>query len=405
MLLGTVEVFFSIIFSYLGFEAFQMVPYLRLLNVIFVLLFLIKKRLITKRTITKLDKKNKFNNKLLLYWVFITVISFLIGIIRLNPIVYLITDLVYILIGVLLYRIAQINIDVEDDLDKLENNRNIHNSFLLFLISTSIICSVFKIGLPSFLLVLSVNFALYFFLKKEYSFSFFYLVPFILQIIVSNRAILIVFIIIFILSFFRRPMKKEKLIRIFLYSVVLLLIMPFLLSFSIRQVLPLLSDESTLKPRLAQILMLTEGKYKWDSPEMLSLKQRFDELFLVVDFWIDNVFNFIFGGGLGATINGNSFKDAGVGTSAILGKEKIHNIHILPFSLLFRYGLLGLFLFYFLIKKAFIGLIKNLTTKTSVLNCLILFQVCWIIYSIPAASFLWTCPLFWILLAYENEKN
>ncbi len=73
-LLGIVEVFFSIGFSFLGFEAFQMVPYLRLLNVVFVTAFLIQKKLITKKAIYKIEITKSSNNNLLMYWLLITLL-------------------------------------------------------------------------------------------------------------------------------------------------------------------------------------------------------------------------------------------------------------------------------------------------------------------------------------------
>ena len=119
-----------------------------------------------------------------------------------------------------------------------------------------------------------------------------------------------------------------------------------------------------------------------------------------------NPFNFLFGGGMGATIEGFSFKDSGIADSALLGKTAIHNIHLLPFSLIFRYGVIGIGLFFMLVYNLFKYLFRIILWESSLFKTLIVFQFCWILYSFPAASYLWTCPLFWITLAYvSNEKR
>lgn len=403
-ILGVTEVLFSILFRYLGLEDFQMVPYLRLVTTVFLIAYLFYKKLIIKDSIKRIVYYNSLNNKLVFYWILITLICLIVGIFRLNPILYIITDFFYIFFGFLFYRIIQTSVNINSEIQKLEIN-TVHNTFIILLLLLSIICLFSKINIPSFLLVLSLSFSFFFFFKKKHLYTFLYFIPFIIQFTTANRAILIVFLLFATLSFFNRPISEKTLFKVISLSVTAIIVTPYILSFSIKQILPLISDGSVLKARLDQVKMLMEGKYNWNSPEMLSLKQRIDEVLIVLKFWTANVFNFVFGGGLGATIEGHSFKDVGVGSSAILGKEKIHNIHILPFSLIFRYGLFGLILFYLLLKNLFFNLFKVLTTKNSIYSSLILFQISWIIYSLPAASFLWTSPIFWFLLAFDYGKN
>jgi hypothetical protein len=155
-----------------------------------------------------------------------------------------------------------------------------------------------------------------------------------------------------------------------------------------------------------QIMLIFNGKANWNSPTMLSLAQRVQEAKLVFEYWTSSIYNFLFGGGMGATIQGFSFKDDGVANSALLGKSAIHNIHLLPFSLIFRYGVFGVFIFILLMKNVLNYFFKILLSQNSLFKTLIIFQFSWILYSIPAASYLWTCPLFWITLAYiSNEKK
>jgi hypothetical protein len=151
---------------------------------------------------------------------------------------------------------------------------------------------------------------------------------------------------------------------------------------------------------------LLKGNVDWNSPSFLSLKQRIDEAKIVVQYWCSNPIHFLFGGGMGATVEGFGFKDTGVAGSALLGKSSIHNIHLLPFSLIFRHGILGIVLFIILIYNLIKYFFKIILSQKSLFKTVIVFQFCWILYSFPAASYLWTCPLFWITLAYiSNEKR
>jgi hypothetical protein len=208
-------------------------------------------------------------------------------------------------------------------------------------------------------------------------------------------------------SFAQNRLLKRNLKTLLLLSVFLLIFSFFFLDDILKFIINYLPEKSTLKDRLAQIyLMLSKGKINWSSPAMLSLSQRIDEAKLVTVNWVSNPFNFLFGGGMGATIEGFAFKDEGVTNSALLGKSAIHNIHLLPFSLLFRYGLFGVIIFLLLIYNLLKYFFIIILSENSLIKTLIIFQFSWILYSIPAASYLWTCPLFWITLAYiSNERK
>jgi hypothetical protein len=111
--------------------------------------------------------------------------------------------------------------------------------------------------------------------------------------------------------------------------------------------------------------------------------------------------------GSGATIDGSSvFSDGSVLNSALLGSGKIHNIHLLPFSLIFRYGFIGLLLFILITYIVYQSFIKVLNESAdSSIIFWNLFLILWFFFSVPAASFLWSMPVFWISLSMITKKN
>ena len=277
--------------------------------------------------------------------------------------------------------------------------------FIGIIIFLTIIATIFKIIAPSFLIIFTMCYSLYLFKEKNYKIAFFYLIPFFLQILSANRALILVFMVLIFFAFTSEKISKRNITIFSVSSIVIFIALFYFLEDILKVIIEAMDESSTLRHRLVQLQSVFSGKINWNTPSALSLKQRLVEINLVIEFWFSSVFNFTFGGGLGATLDGSTFKDKGVVASAILGKSHIHNIHVLPFSIILRYGFLGLI---------FIGLLLNLFLKyfkiilfegKSYLLPLYLFVFCWILYSIPAASFLWTTPLFWLTLSVNSNEN
>ena len=87
--------------------------------------------------------------------------------------------------------------------------------------------------------------------------------------------------------------------------------------------------------------IINEG-VDYSSSYHVSVSQRLIEAEVVMSLWTENMFSFIFGSGLGGVIDGKLFIDNAVTSSALLGEKSIHNIHLLPFAFIHKYGLLGL---------------------------------------------------------------
>jgi len=396
---------FYYLFDSFGYQKFQMIPYLRLVVLLFSFSYFLANRLISIQSFFKISIKINSENLLVLLWLIFVCVGFVIGIFHKNPILYLFTDSIYILYGYFLYRMfsgsPKLRYELDVPLTHIQESLFVKTIFLF-----SIIALILKIELPSFLVVFSLAFSLYLYNKKKYGLLFLSTTPFLLQIVTSNRALLIVFVLVLFFALVQNKFSKKNISTFLVVSCVFIILNFFFLDDLLKLSFNFLPDNSALKNRLVQLYLLLKGNVDWNSPSFLSLKQRTDEAMIVLDYWVSSPIHFLFGGGMGATIEGFAFKDEGVINSALLGKTAIHNIHLLPFSLIFRHGILGLFLFFILIYNLIKYLFIIILSANSFFKSLVVFQFCWILYSFPAASYLWTCPLFWITLAYiSNEKR
>ncbi|WP_396141534.1 hypothetical protein [Flavobacterium sp.] len=397
-----IEVFFFIILNNIGFQVFQLVPYLRIIVIFFTILYILRKVKIPLSTFSfSLDKTSE--NRLMFFWFLITIISFIIGLLKFNPILYLLTDFLYLIFGFFIFRLIKIINKKKQFFYKLNNKQAKY--FIGIIIILTLFAAVLEVVLPSFLVIFTMCYGLYLLKEKEYKISFFYFIPFLAQIFTANRALILVLAVIIFFAFTIQKISIRNVILFLLSSIVSIFVLFYFLEDILSLVIDTMKESSALKQRLVQLHSVFSGNINWNTPAALSLKQRLVEINLVIDYWLSNFFNFIFGGGLGATLDGSTFKDKGVVASAILGKGHVHNIHVLPFSILLRYGLLGLILIFllvdFFLKYFKIILFKN---KEQLLP-LYLFVFCWILYSIPAASYLWTTPLFWISLSINSDEN
>jgi hypothetical protein len=174
----------------------------------------------------------------------------------------------------------------------------------------------------------------------------------------------------------------------------------------IDSILPFFDRTSDIGWRIYQLSAALREDVDYSSPYFVSITQRLIEAEVVIQYWTQNIFTFLFGIGPGATIDGTIFFiDDSVLNSALLGSNQIHNIHLLPFAFIFRYGMVGLFFFSVLCIVLYNSLIKLLDEKENDrIMFWNLFLVCWFFFSIPASSFLWTMPVFWISLSMIKKE-
>lgn len=394
------EILLYIIFSFLDIGGFTLTPYIRLFLIVFTSLFftidILKIKFSVKNKISKLH----FSNIFVYGWLLYGVISVLIGVLNKNSILYIITDFIYIAFGSLLFYISD------------QNNRGkVTSSHFFFrfsriLASLAITCFFLNFKPPALLLILMVVLIYIHILKARLLDALFLLIPYFLLVFSTNRAQLVVFflmVFIFLMKKFRIYFTK-RLVLFLALSIIIVLF--FLKQELINLVLFFVDENSNIGFRVRQIaVILTEG-IDYSNPFFTSISQRIIEVEVVIDYWTENVISFLFGLGSGATIDGSKFyTDGSVLNSALLGSRNIHNIHILPFALIFRYGLIGLLLFCLLLLTVYKSFIKVLNEDKDIEKVFWnLFFIFWFFFSIPASSFLWSMPIFWISLSMIKKN-
>jgi hypothetical protein len=384
---------------------FQTAPYCRLTNIMFITYFVFDNRMVTKKVFFKMNLKSVLENNLVLVWFFASIVGFIFGLLTMNSISYLFVDFLYIVFGYFIYRVFMVN---KDNIFYELNNIDLTNylkSLVWFLIIISFIANILGIQLPYFFITFCLCLSFYLLKNKQKKHAILYWIPLFLQIASANRGLLIVFVIVLFFAWANEKFTLKKIKFLFIYIFLFLLVFIFISDYLFTTIISLLPNGSSLAVRIYQVNEIINGNVDWNSPMFLSIEQRFAEARIVVADWLKNPISFIFGKGLGATIDGTLFKDTSVIESAVMGKNNVHNIHLLPFSLLLKYGLSGIILFLMMLNLCLKYFFKLIINKTSSITIFILFNFCWIIYAIPAASVLWTCPFFWIFLALTSDER
>lgn len=377
----------------LDIHRFAASPYTRAALIIFTF-FYFSPEILKIKTRKQIQKKIIFFDGLVMLWVTVAVISLFIGLLYTNPTIYLVSDFVYIGFGGILYYIAKHNQNISFEIS------NFYLKSIGFAICLLLIIHLLLDIVPSSLLmVITVAFIFTNILKKNIIPASVMTVPYLLLVSTTNRTQLIIFLIMIIVLALKLLRKKYNLNFIFMYVFLFTTIIYFF-KVEILEWLLKFFENSAMTHRINQLLIIFKEGIDYNSPYLLSVTQRIVEAELVVNYWTTDILSFIFGSGSGGTIDGSKmFNDLGVLNTALLGSEKIHNIHLLPFALIFRYGVFGLSLFVMLlviIYKSFVRLM-NEERNNSTIVCTI-FILLWIIYSMPAAAFLWSPPIFWLFL-------
>lgn len=376
-------------------NAFAYVPYYRLATLLFSFVFLLPFFIIYSKKI----KIRKVSNEdyIVILWCLFSLFELFYGFIVRNPLTYLIADFVYIIFGGYLYLMFS-NISFN----------NINEKILFKLAKWMLLIFIFLYYFNNsfsenyYFILLSLVYV--FLLKKNYWLSLVLIIPFLIQIKNSNRALLICFgatLFFYLIYSVSKYLKKED------SKFVILFILFFLVFFN-QELLGLLfeiiPESSVLHFRIKQVLDIYNNGIDFNNPQHVSIAQRIIEAKVVVNLWFQNIFSFLFGCGLGAVIDGSFFVDASVTKNALMGSKSIHNIHLLPFALIHKYGFLGVFIFLMLVIDV-LNSFKNVLRKNEHLVFVFwnLVFILIVVYSMPAASFLWASPLFWVSMAMKRK--
>lgn len=394
-----VESIINYIVKYIDAGGFVLTPYIRVLILLSTFLFFTLEIVNTK--FPRFINKKTHQIDLFVYgWLVYSFVSILIGLINNNPKLYVLTDFIYIAFGSFIFFLSKKNNHI---VFKDFNNFQVFNFLMVMLMILSLL---FSYTPPSLLLIASAISIYINFLRSKYIVSILILIPYLVLVVTTNRSQLLVFLfLIFVLI-----LKKVRTIydnkAVIFYAILILISLYLMRNILFELVFLLINSKSNIGYRINQIAIILNEGFDFSNPFFVSVTQRVIEAEIVLKYWTSNLFNFIFGLGSGATIDGTKFfNDASVLSSSLLGANKVHNIHLLPFSLLFRYGFFGLILFVILLKiisKAFICVLNEEKNQNLIFwNMLI---ISWFIFSIPAASYLWTMPLFWVGLAQIQKE-
>ncbi|WP_157804932.1 hypothetical protein [Confluentibacter lentus] len=395
--------FFELIFTYaLSFSnmhAFSLVPFKRIGTILFCFVFFINDFLNLKIKISRISRIFKVDF-LMLFWFVISCTALIIGLFNKNPLLYIITDSVYVFFGSILFYIVR-----SRPIDTVNLNNSFFNKISNVLIIISVLYLFFGLELSSVLMVVMVVLLYINLLKKNYLYAILISIPYFLIVVSSNRTQVIVLFIMILILILRSSRKYFSIKSVVLFAFALSIFL-FLIKVQILEgLLTFINPSSNIGYRINQVLIIFKYGIDYSNPFFTSITQRLLEAQAVLTFWTQDIFSFFFGAGSGGVINGAVFyKDASVLGSALLGSEKVHNIHLLPFALIFRYGIFGLILLVNILIMTYKSFVLVLNEKEDFQKIFCnLFFVFWVIYSMPAASFLWTMPLFWILYGCLNN--
>ena len=388
------EILLNVIARYIDVKGFALTPYFRIVMILFTVAFF-------SLDILKLKFKLKFKKtcswrELFVYgWFFFALISILIGVLNKNPIIYIYTDFIYICLGAILFYIFR-----NKHNDKLDS---FNLSKIILIIGLG--CVIFNLKAPAILLVVIAALMFVNILNKRYLFFILFIIPYLILVFSSNRSQLIVFflmIFLFLLKKFRNFFSTKSVIFFGLFIILFTYLFRREL---ISGLLNFINPESNIGYRINQISIILEEGIDYSDPFFTSISQRMIEAQVVFEIWTSSITSFIFGSGSGGVIDGGKiFLDNSVLESSLLGKNKVHNIHLLPFSMIFRHGLIGLMLFLVLLKivyKTILGILNETKSEQKIFWSLLL--IFWFFFSIPAASFLWSMPFFWISISFINK--
>lgn len=386
------------VFELFGISGFAAIPYYRLSNVLFSFLFFLPEILLKKLTL-KNSSIIHLEDLTVALWFGFTCVEFLYGILLSNPLIYLVADFAYIAFGTLLYIVIT-------NIVKTKIDGYLINKYGITMVILSYIFIPFNLELPPILFIFLIGLSYYYLIEKKYLKSIITLIPFFFEVSNSNRALLIVFMVMLLFYFiYRLSVYFKKMDRIIIITLILILIISTYQEI-ISITLNFFPENSEIYFRLGQMLDIINEGIDYSSPYHISVSQRMIEAQIVIELWTENIFSFLFGSGLGGVIDGKHFIDTAVTGSALLGENSIHNIHLLPFAFIHKYGLFGIIIIVLLILNFFKSIKKCLSHNSN--KVLIFWNILFVlifIYSIPAASFLWTSTLFWIVLALKRNKN
>ncbi|WP_418358572.1 hypothetical protein ACNH6B_06670 [Shewanella basaltis] len=382
-----VAVFFV---NLLGFTGFSSTPYIRLF---FGLVLIVYFYIFIQNANYQLVIFNDFYMFFRVY-VLLGFIWFIIGFSNFN--FYFVTDFVYYVIFVLSFFVCAHLLTVDSYFE---------SDLWLFICKlasfSSVFCVVMKVlGVNppgTILLFIFVVFITIFFTKSNDNVEkYFWIITFSLLALVTvlNRAFYLQAILVFIVASFIR-FNVYDYFKYFSFMFLSIVILYFSFDFISEYIIA----GTQLERRISETINIFHSGISEEIS--IPMLQRLYEVQLVTEKFIESPWMLAFGFGFGPVLDMSSSIDASLKGSQLMGAEMTHNIHFLHASLLYRYGVLGVLVYLYMLLKVsrYILFIK----KDFYENSLILFSALYIlsafVFSISASSTIYVDPVLPISLA------
>lgn len=369
-------------------SGFAAIPYLRLIfvgTVAIIMIILLPFHILRKSL--RLDS-NDF--KILMLLLSLGVIGLSMGLYNQNPLVYLVSDTVYLIFGFGIYYFTRIG-----DVVLTVNSSNIKRWIVFItLFSMILFVSGFINAFPVIFLVLSSLCAYALYINRFWLFAFSVLAISLICIGGNRTMPMTIFVLLAIVSW--KMFREHRFSTVLKYALPPLVIgLTVLLIFFMSGKLTT-ENLSKSQTGLRVIRTISVVSHGFDISRDLAIEQRFYEVTVVRNALNENPLYWLLGYGAGGTVDMTSSEDPNVKDSALLGQTKVHSIHFLPVAIAFRYGLIGCLLVLFTFWKT-LRLLLQAKDGTILVNCLNLLGI--MIYSLTASSFMITEPILWFSIA------
>ncbi|MEK4870726.1 hypothetical protein [Niallia sp. FSL W8-1348] len=375
----------------LGKIGFAAIPYVRALIVastLFGIFMFMLIKFINRNF--EIPKKDLIIVSLILYYIILTAC---IGLYLGNSLLYILSDMAYVILGLMIYIVTRIGkVYIEINMNTLNKIMLITGLCLLivkFMGVNSLLVSIF------FIHAALLTYAVFIFSFKSILIN---IIPLLVLLPSLNRTAFLTLIILIGFTTFLMLLKgkvKQAFIIIFITSFVILFA-SIGFSYVINNLVQISQWEFMSTPLGRRIyntlIVFADNSVSKD----ISIQQRLFEVKAVLDSLGNNPLKWIFGVGLGGTLDMSTSLDTSVQSAALLGEADVHNVHILPAATVFRFGLVGLLV----VTAIFFNIIKTLfKTKDPTAFVFAFAGFAIIIFSLSASSFMITEPILWLSLA------
>ena len=387
-----VGIFSAVGLTVVGIRGFQAMPYIRIFNVLFAVVFVAY--FLLKAGFKPRLSQQRFYKAMLALQV-LSVVYLLIGLARSNNDLYLVTDFVYLLMFYLTFIVGAAGY-------KTMREDYTHANFILcvvFWMAFSWLMSMLGVPTPAELLILW-GCALVLSIQHRNPLHTVLLILVMLpQTPNLNRALIMGVVGGLIVLFFGSSFPKKLKVLVATALVV------GMISWAFNDTTYL--QGTGIERRIKESISLIDDSYGKELP--LPVQQRLLEAQLVME-GIGSGFQPItvpFGMGHGHTLDMSLSVDPAVTDSQLLGREETHNIHLLNYALLARFGVLGFICFAYLLVFSSLRLffvLKQPPGDRSSLEALAnLYLLVTFLFAATASSFLFSSMLFGYFCGIANQ--